>query len=267
MSDLVVAAVEGEARILDTDLAARLAFERPRDIRKLIERHLPALRELGVCATVEQTSGPAGGRPGEAFYLNKKQAVFITAKSETARATEITIEVIQRFDDYENGRVAPPAPRLTGTRNVRSTFKDFHAIAKLAGFVGNQAALAANRATVTLTGVDPLAIMEAKHLTSEVQEELLNATAIGARLEGLSAQAVNLRLLNCGLHTREPGSKTVVWVPTEKGKPFGLWQDTSKRHGDGTPIRQWKWLASVIEHIREEPKLALVGADNDDGAA
>jgi hypothetical protein len=31
-------------------------------------------------------------------YLNRKQAIFLTAKSETPDATEITIEIIQRFD-------------------------------------------------------------------------------------------------------------------------------------------------------------------------
>nr|WP_222532535.1 phage antirepressor KilAC domain-containing protein [Azospirillum sp. 412522] len=48
-------------------------------------------------------TSPKGGRPGKAHYLNRKQAIFITAKSETAEATEITIEIIERFDAYERG--------------------------------------------------------------------------------------------------------------------------------------------------------------------
>lgn len=100
---------DGEARILDTDLAVRLAFDRPRDIRKLIKRYEVDLSKIGVCATVALTSGEAGGRPGKAYYLNKKQAIFITAKSETDEATAITIEIIERFDAYERGEASVPA--------------------------------------------------------------------------------------------------------------------------------------------------------------
>jgi phage antirepressor YoqD-like protein len=95
--------VDGEARIRDLDLAARLGFEKPHKIRDLIVRHREALKDLGVFSTVEETAGNKGGRPGRAYYLNRKQAIFITAKSETPRATEITIEIVERFDAYERG--------------------------------------------------------------------------------------------------------------------------------------------------------------------
>jgi hypothetical protein len=100
--------LDGELRVLDTDLAERLGFERPRDIRKLITRWRPELDRIGVCATMAQTSGTKGGRPAISYYLNRKQAIFITAKSETPEATDITIEIIHRFDEYEHGRAAPP---------------------------------------------------------------------------------------------------------------------------------------------------------------
>ena len=98
--------LDGEYRVLDTDLAGRLGFAEPRAIRKLIGRWLPDLQKMGVCATVSQTSGRKGGRPALAYYLNRKQAIFITAKSETAEATDITIEIIHRFDEYECGRAS-----------------------------------------------------------------------------------------------------------------------------------------------------------------
>ncbi len=98
--------VNGEPRIRDLDLAIRLGFSDAHKIRNLIERHADALVALGVSATVAETS-PKGGRPGKAHYLNRKQAIFITAKSETPEATEITIEIIERFDAYERGAMAP----------------------------------------------------------------------------------------------------------------------------------------------------------------
>lgn len=99
---------EGELRILDTDLAVRLGFSQPRDIRKIIKRYLPELDKLGPRATVARVVN--GGKATE-YYLNRKQAIFITAKSETAEATDITIEIIERFDAYERGEVNPTLPK------------------------------------------------------------------------------------------------------------------------------------------------------------
>jgi len=113
MSDVITKAVEGsnviapaihdgELRILDTDLAARLGFDRPRNIRNLIKRYGADLDKMGPRFTVERVIN--GGTATET-YLNKKQAIFITAKSETAEATEIKIEIIEKFDAYEQGKV------------------------------------------------------------------------------------------------------------------------------------------------------------------
>ena len=60
-----------------------------------------ALERLGVCATVSQTAESKGGRPSVAYYLNRKQALFVIIKSETPTATDIAIEVVERFDAYE----------------------------------------------------------------------------------------------------------------------------------------------------------------------
>lgn len=102
--------INGELRIRDLDLAARLGFSDLHEIRRLISRHGEALAALGVSVTVPETSGVKGGRPGKASYLNRKQAIFITAKSETAEATDITIEIIEKFDAYERGAVKAPDP-------------------------------------------------------------------------------------------------------------------------------------------------------------
>lgn len=107
--------LEGEFRVLDTDLAERLHFKRPRTIRTLISRWRPELERLGICCAVQQNHGGGRGRPTMAYYLNRKQAIFITGKSDTPEATDITIEIIHRFDEYESGGTpptAPPAQRL-----------------------------------------------------------------------------------------------------------------------------------------------------------
>lgn len=95
---------EGELRILDIDLAQRLRFAKPTKIRELIKRHSDNLVKMGTLPTVGRVIN--GGNAKE-FYLNRKQAIFITAKSETKEATEITIEIIERFEAYERGEINP----------------------------------------------------------------------------------------------------------------------------------------------------------------
>lgn len=92
----------GELRILDTDLATRLGFERARDIRKIIRRYEAELTQMGRCATVARRP-EAGGHTVVEYYLNEEQALFITAKSETAKATKITIEIVTQFAAMRRG--------------------------------------------------------------------------------------------------------------------------------------------------------------------
>lgn len=98
------ATIDGQPRMLDVTLAAALGFVRSLDIRPLIHRHISRLSRFGeVVSTVEKTSAK-GGRPGKAYYLNKKQALYICTKSETENATEVTIQMVEVFDAYTSGK-------------------------------------------------------------------------------------------------------------------------------------------------------------------
>jgi hypothetical protein len=79
-----ISTVDGEPRILDTDLAESLGFDRPLNIRKIIARHAKNLSNFSVLSTVEKTPlpGSGGGRPTQEYWLNKQQALFITTKSD-----------------------------------------------------------------------------------------------------------------------------------------------------------------------------------------
>jgi len=106
-SDLDIT-INHEPRIHDLRLAEALGFKKPRDIRPLIERHADALERLGkVCRTVRQTSS-RGGRPSAEFWLTKKQAIYIATKAETERATEITIQIVEVFEEVTGGKPPPP---------------------------------------------------------------------------------------------------------------------------------------------------------------
>lgn len=103
ITDITAIVDPAEPRILDVRLAEALGFADPRMIRKLIARHIDTLRAFGRCDTVEHR--PArGGRAEQRYYLNRKQAVYIAAKSETDRAVEITIQVVEIFDAVTSNR-------------------------------------------------------------------------------------------------------------------------------------------------------------------
>jgi hypothetical protein len=72
MNEITPTLVEGELRIRDVDLAARLGFGQARDIRRLIARHGAALSRMGPLPTM----GIAGqGEQAKEFRLNRKQAI------------------------------------------------------------------------------------------------------------------------------------------------------------------------------------------------
>ncbi|KAF0115161.1 MAG: hypothetical protein FD149_1673 [Rhodospirillaceae bacterium] len=105
--------IDNEPPVLDVRLGETLGFTRPRNIRALIERHKEALERLGgFCCTVQQN--PGRGRPSEETWLTKKQAIYLATKAETARATEITLMVVEVFDAFTAGRLTgqPPLPPL-----------------------------------------------------------------------------------------------------------------------------------------------------------
>ncbi|MGU3316312.1 antA/AntB antirepressor family protein [Sphingomonas sp. M6A6_1c] len=143
--------------------------------------------------------------------------------------------------------------RLTMQQNVRW--------AKMAGLDGNQALIAANRATVALTGIDTLGLLGVSHLPAPQNTVLLTPTEIGARAELGSAQSVNLLLCRSGLQqcfTDSKGHK--YYEPTEAGIREGaVMQDTGKKHASGTPVRQLRWSSTIIKYLTADHELAPIG--------
>ncbi|MBG0811224.1 hypothetical protein IY145_17860 [Methylosinus sp. H3A] len=68
IADIAMMEMEGEARARDLDIAERLGFERPRDIRKLIERNIAELQRYGAArhrgALLNRPQGGTVGSPG-----------------------------------------------------------------------------------------------------------------------------------------------------------------------------------------------------------
>lgn len=113
--------INHEPRMQDLRLAEALGFAQPINIRKLVRNHSNALKRFGnvVFSAVAKTS--KGGRPGKEYWLTKKQCLYLCTKSETPNATEVTIQMVEVFDQVMNGKTVsvrahnrrPPTKRQT----------------------------------------------------------------------------------------------------------------------------------------------------------
>lgn len=104
-------------RVRDLELGERLGYERPRKFRELVERLLRdgILNDIDVRPTVGRTRIGIAERDILEYHLTERGALKAIVKSETARAVEITGQVIDVYlAARESARpspvVAAPAP-------------------------------------------------------------------------------------------------------------------------------------------------------------
>jgi hypothetical protein len=115
MSELTVSyldAFDGEPRILDLTVAERLGFTRPRTIRQLIERNRAELESYGPIAA--RRSDYHKGLFDE-FWLNETQSLLVCLLSRTDKAAEVRRALIEVFNAWRRGQLAPSRqpPALT----------------------------------------------------------------------------------------------------------------------------------------------------------
>jgi phage anti-repressor protein len=157
--------------------------------------------------------------------------------------TEKAHEYRNYFLECEKKVFAPVAKTLS------SVLKDNHEIALFFGLEGNNAKIAANTATRKLTGTDPMALLEIT-LVAPVQERTMTPSDIGVQL-GLSGIKVNQLLKDIGYQIDSRDAKErLVWTATAEGAKHSELSDTGKRQSDGTPVKQLKWFAHVVEDLR-----------------
>lgn len=198
---------------------------------------------------------PTPGGTQITWCISEQGLYFFLARSDKPKALP--------FQKWIAGEVLPQirktgsygTPELPVLRKLVPEFKAALSFAKMFGLKGNQAVLSANNTVRRLYGTDCAKLIDATHLLAEVQEPLLTPTDIGARLDGRSAVAVNKLLADLGfqLEKRDLHGK-LCWELTEDGKKHGVYLDTGKKRSDGTPVRQIKWVASVLGFL--QPKAA-----------
>ena len=92
-----------EPMVGDLELAERLGYAQPRDIRKLVKRLLESGRvsPSEVRATVARLPN---GSDSTSFHLGEKATLKIIVKSETEKADQITDEIIDVFIEARSGK-------------------------------------------------------------------------------------------------------------------------------------------------------------------
>jgi hypothetical protein len=97
--------VNGTTIMRDTDLAVKLGYDRPTNIRTLINRNLPALETMGTVLQIEAsfTSGNGTIKTATEYHLNQAQAVYIISKAGTDEAASMAIVIAEVFALFANG--------------------------------------------------------------------------------------------------------------------------------------------------------------------
>lgn len=90
---------DSELRARDVEVAEKLGLA-TKDLRDLIKRHRDELNDFGVIRKVPETQRAKGGRPSEAYWLNRDQVLAVCMWSQTKAARGVRKELIQVFNAY-----------------------------------------------------------------------------------------------------------------------------------------------------------------------
>lgn len=184
----------------------------------------------------------------EMLTLSEQGLYFFLARSDKPKALPyqkwIAGEVMPSI--RKTGSYSMPTAPAKAEMSMQGELECTMMILKAAGISGNQLALAADNYYRSRTGMSALEL-SGTQLIAPQQEQLLTPTQLGQLMGGLSGKKVNQRLIDEGFQIRLPSGQL---EPTAKGSEAGgVLMDTSKRHSDGTPVRQLKWPSSVAGKI------------------
>lgn len=133
---------DNEPRIHDEELARRLGYVRPSDIRYLIKRHEKTLKKINQLHTVRVSfERPQGGVVHvREYWLTEAQAIILIGKSETAYSDEVFAEIAKAFVEFKRRffradlygailrDVLLPAPRTWQPEYPESFWMELHRV-------------------------------------------------------------------------------------------------------------------------------------------
>jgi len=136
---------------------------------------------------------------------------------------------------------------LEGVVKVNASMME---LGSIYGLEGNQLRLYVNRAVEKQTGIAPMALLGITNLINDDQEMHYTATEIGKKYR-MSANSMNKLLATVGLQRRfEYRQGKYRWELLPDGRKHAVILDTTKRHGDGTPVQQIRWKESVMQVLK-----------------
>ena len=162
-----------------------------------------------------------------------------------AESLEVQTRVYDRLTELEHRSLDMPLPVSQQSHDLVMV-PGAMAAAFAFGFAGNDALICANRYIATHTGVDVLSCMGKSVLPSPAQDIFYTPTELGKiHFQGASGMKVNQLLARAGLQVK----RGEHWAPTDEASTLCRVMDTSKRHGNGTPVQQVKWSDLVVHKL------------------
>lgn len=209
-----------------------------RDIDNLLKTLSP---ELGTGFSMTYEGDPAHGY--RYFILDRDSSYCLVAGYDA----NARMRIIKRWQELEQRIIQPSGGLFTTEQRAFELSESCYRLAQLYGFEGNQAILSADKAVKTITGFSPLTLMGHTHLVASQQARIYTPTELGKMaIPVLSAQKINKLLEASGLQLSNVKGE---WVPTELAADRYQFLDTGKKHSDGTPVKQIKWYASILDQI------------------
>lgn len=188
-------------------------------------------------------TNPTNGLPVEDFAVTLDFGKHIAMMAKTVKGHEYRNYFLNCEKELRNPKIGNQEQALKLSQYSVDAARAF-------GLIGNQAYLSADKAIKAITGVSVLALLGTE-LVAPVQAALLTPTDIAERL-GIKKLDANKLLTRLGLQTNHRDHKNVLYYElTEEGLKFGEYQDTGKKHSDGTPVKQLKWNSTVLGFIGE----------------
>ena len=223
-------------------------------IRKLIKRMLDngQLKPEKVRSTVERYKNAT---EGETYYLGEFASLKVTTKSETAKADEITDEIINVFIDARKG-VQPAAPENSYPYDL-----EFQ-IAEVAARMLRMSDTSKMR---MLASICEIKGVSSAFLPSYANETLTRAITALLKDHGspLSAKAVNLALLGLGIletleRTGSKGDLKTFKSLTDAGLKYGRNETSQQNPRETSPLYFAQTFPELLDrinaHLRQNPQ-------------
>lgn len=237
--------IDGEAWFVGKDVAGQLGYANETDAMNRhcrgVVKHYPIADSLGRLQDTRIINEPD-------LYRLVVGSTLPAAEKFERWVFEDVLPSIRKTGAYS----APSKPTPGLLPGPAREFRAAHGIAKLIGLKGNQATLAANKATLRITGLNMLRTLDAEKPIADDTDPHMTVTEIGSRF-GMTAATINELLIAEGYQTRHSakvrGRVRHRYTPTDKGKRYAVLVDMDKAQVAGKPVQNLEWKASILPHL------------------